>query len=40
MLPAPMSSLALVRAHQGEVDEARGLAAEALALAERAATTR
>jgi DNA-binding CsgD family transcriptional regulator/tetratricopeptide (TPR) repeat protein len=35
MLSAPMSSLALVRAHQGKVDEARGLAAEALALADR-----
>ena len=35
MLPAPMCSLALVRAHQGEVDEARGLATEALALAEK-----
>src|SRR5580704_2664973 len=28
MLPAPMYALALVRAHQGEVDEARGLATE------------
>jgi DNA-binding CsgD family transcriptional regulator len=35
MLPAPMCSLALVRAHQGEVEEARGLAAEALARAEK-----
>jgi DNA-binding CsgD family transcriptional regulator len=33
MLPAPMCALALVRAHQGEVDEARGLATEALTLA-------
>jgi DNA-binding CsgD family transcriptional regulator len=33
--PAPMCSLALVRAHQGQVDEARALAAEALALSER-----
>ena len=35
MLSAPMYALALVRAHQGEVDEARGLAAEALTLAEK-----
>ena len=35
MLPAPMCSLALVLAHQGEVTQARGLATEALGLAER-----
>lgn len=35
MRPAPMCSLALVRACQGQVDEARGLAAEALRLSER-----
>ncbi len=35
MRPAPLYALALVRAHQGQVDEARDLAAEALALSER-----
>jgi DNA-binding CsgD family transcriptional regulator len=35
MRAAPLYALALVRAHQGQVDEARDLAAEALALSER-----
>jgi DNA-binding CsgD family transcriptional regulator len=35
MRAAPLYALALARAHQGRADEARGLAAEALALCER-----
>ena len=40
MRPATLYSLALIRAHQGQVQETRELASEALALCERTATFR